>query len=67
VRHAVEHPITEMITGFDLVEMMIRVAAGEKLPITQADVGIKGWSVETRVYAEDPYRGFLPSIGKLTK
>jgi propionyl-CoA carboxylase alpha chain len=66
-RLQVEHPVTEMITGLDLVEQMIRVAYGEKLAITQADVGINGWSVENRVYAEDPYRGFLPSTGRLVR
>jgi propionyl-CoA carboxylase alpha chain len=64
-RLQVEHPVTELITGFDLVELMIRVANGEKLPITQADVGINGWAIESRVYAEDPFRNFLPSIGRL--
>ncbi|MES2988962.1 MAG: acetyl/propionyl/methylcrotonyl-CoA carboxylase subunit alpha [Pseudomonadota bacterium] len=66
-RLQVEHPVTEEITGLDLVELMIRVAAGEKLPLTQADVKINGWSVENRVYAEDPYRGFLPSTGRLVR
>ncbi|WP_308514772.1 acetyl/propionyl/methylcrotonyl-CoA carboxylase subunit alpha [Sphingomonas flavescens] len=66
-RLQVEHPVTEEITGLDLVEQMIRVAAGEKLAFTQADVGINGWSVETRVYAEDPYRSFLPSTGRLVR
>jgi propionyl-CoA carboxylase alpha chain len=66
-RLQVEHPVTEEITGLDLVEQMIRVAYGEKLAFTQADVGINGWSVETRVYAEDPYRGFLPSTGRLVR
>jgi len=66
-RLQVEHPVTEEITGLDLVEQMIRVAYGEKLAFTQADVGIHGWSVETRVYAEDPYRNFLPSTGRLTR
>ena len=66
-RLQVEHPVTEEITGLDLVEQMIRVAAGEKLSLTQKDVGINGWSVENRVYAEDPYRGFLPSIGRLVR
>ena len=64
-RLQVEHPVTEAITGIDLVEQMIRVAAGEKLAMTQDDIGIDGWAVENRVYAEDPYRGFLPSIGRL--
>jgi propionyl-CoA carboxylase alpha chain len=66
-RLQVEHPVTEMITGLDLVEQMIRVAYGEKLAITQADIGINGWAVENRVYAEDPYRGFLPSTGRLVR
>ena len=63
----VEHPVTELITGVDLVEQMIRVAYGEKLALTQADIGINGWAMESRLYAEDPYRGFLPSIGRLTR
>ncbi|WP_298674389.1 acetyl/propionyl/methylcrotonyl-CoA carboxylase subunit alpha [uncultured Sphingomonas sp.] len=66
-RLQVEHPVTEEITGLDLVEQMIRVAAGEKLAFGQKDVKINGWSVENRVYAEDPYRGFLPSIGRLVR
>src|SRR4051812_7196228 len=66
-RLQVEHPVTEEITGLDLVEQMIRVAAGEKLAFTQDDVKLDGWSVETRVYAEDPYRGFLPSTGRLVR
>ncbi|OJU16666.1 MULTISPECIES: acetyl/propionyl/methylcrotonyl-CoA carboxylase subunit alpha [unclassified Sphingomonas] len=66
-RLQVEHPVTEEITGLDLVEQMIRVAAGEKLSFAQKDVKINGWSVENRVYAEDPYRGFLPSIGRLVR
>jgi propionyl-CoA carboxylase alpha chain len=65
-RIQVEHPVTEMITGIDLVEQMIRVAAGEKLALAQKDVKLNGWAVESRVYAEDPYRNFLPSIGRLT-
>jgi propionyl-CoA carboxylase alpha chain len=64
-RLQVEHPVTELVTGVDLVEQMIRVAAGERLALKQADVRLKGWAVETRVYAEDPYRNFLPSIGRL--
>jgi len=66
-RLQVEHPVTEMITGIDLVEQMIRVAAGEKLSIKQSDVKLNGWAVESRIYAEDPYRGFLPSIGRLSR
>jgi propionyl-CoA carboxylase alpha chain len=65
-RLQVEHPVTEMITGIDLVEQMIRVAYGEKLAIRQADVRLNGWAVESRIYAEDPTRNFLPSIGRLT-
>src|SRR5216110_3317257 len=66
-RLQVEHPVTELITGIDLVEQMIRVAAGEKLSIGQKDVVLTGWAVESRVYAEDPFRNFLPSIGRLVK
>jgi propionyl-CoA carboxylase alpha chain len=66
-RLQVEHPVTEAITGIDLVEQMIRVAYGEKLAMTQADIGIDGWAIENRVYAEDPYRGFLPSTGRLVR
>ncbi len=66
-RLQVEHPVTELITGIDLVEQMIRVAAGERLSLTQADVRIDGWAMESRLYAEDPYRNFLPSIGRLTR
>ncbi len=66
-RLQVEHPVTELITGVDLVEQMIRSAAGEKLSIKQSDVTLTGWAVESRVYAEDPYRNFLPSTGRLTR
>src|SRR5689334_4598537 len=66
-RLQVEHPVTELVTGIDLVEQMIRVAAGEKLKLKQADVKLSGWAVETRVYAEDPTRNFLPSIGRLVR
>jgi len=66
-RLQVEHPVTELITGVDLVEQMIRVAYGEKLKIAQADVKLNGWAVESRVYAEDPYRNFLPSTGRLVR
>jgi len=66
-RLQVEHPVTEEVTGLDLVEQMIRVAAGEKLAFAQDDVKLDGWAVENRVYAEDPYRGFLPSTGRLVR
>jgi propionyl-CoA carboxylase alpha chain len=66
-RLQVEHPVTELITGVDLVEQMIRVAKGEKLKIAQKDVKLNGWAIESRLYAEDPYRGFLPSIGRLSR
>src|SRR3984893_2348305 len=66
-RLQVEHPVTELVTGIDLVEQMIRVAAGEKLKLKQSDVKLSGWAVETRVYAEDPTRNFLPSIGRLVR
>jgi propionyl-CoA carboxylase alpha chain len=66
-RLQVEHPVTELVTGIDLVEQMIRVAAGEKLSLAQKDVTLSGWAVESRVYAEDPFRNFLPSIGRLVK
>ncbi|MPZ56336.1 MAG: acetyl-CoA carboxylase biotin carboxylase subunit [Rhizobiales bacterium] len=66
-RLQVEHPVTELVTGIDLVEQMIRVAAGERLALKQADVTLDGWAVETRIYAEDPVRNFLPSTGRLTR
>ena len=66
-RLQVEHPVTELITGVDLVEQMIRVAAGEKLAMSQADVKLSGWAIESRLYAEDPKRNFLPSIGRLSR
>jgi propionyl-CoA carboxylase alpha chain len=66
-RLQVEHPVTELVTGLDLVEQMIRIAAGEKLAIKQKDVKLNGWAVEARVYAEDPMRGFLPSTGRLVR
>jgi propionyl-CoA carboxylase alpha chain len=66
-RLQVEHPVTELITGIDFVEQMIRVAAGHPLPFAQSDLTINGWAMESRLYAEDPYRGFLPSTGRLTR
>jgi propionyl-CoA carboxylase alpha chain len=66
-RLQVEHPVTEMVTGCDLVELMIRIAAGEPLPFAQADLQLEGSAIETRIYAEDPYRNFLPSIGRLVR
>ncbi len=66
-RLQVEHPVTELVTGVDLVEQMIRVAYGEKLQLAQDDISINGWAIESRLYAEDPYRNFLPSIGRLTR
>ncbi|MDA7852854.1 acetyl/propionyl/methylcrotonyl-CoA carboxylase subunit alpha [Porticoccaceae bacterium] len=66
-RLQVEHPVTELVTGQDLVELMIRVAAGEKLPLVQDDVTLTGWAMESRVYAEDPFRNFMPSTGRLVR
>ncbi|VAW22375.1 Propionyl-CoA carboxylase biotin-containing subunit, partial [hydrothermal vent metagenome] len=66
-RLQVEHPVTEMITGVDLVEQMLRVAAGEKLALNQSDIKLDGWALESRIYAEDPRRNFLPSVGRLTR
>jgi len=65
-RLQVEHPVTEMITGTDLVEWQLRAAAGEKLPVTQEDINLNGWSFEARIYAEDPDNGFMPGAGPLT-
>ncbi|MGB9386108.1 MAG: acetyl-CoA carboxylase biotin carboxylase subunit, partial [Pseudolabrys sp.] len=65
-RLQVEHPVTELVTGIDLVEQMIRIAAGERLSIKQSDIKLDGWAIESRIYAEDPYRNFLPSTGRLT-
>jgi propionyl-CoA carboxylase alpha chain len=65
-RLQVEHPVTEMITGLDLVEEMIAIAAGKNLRYKQIDIGIHGWAMESRLYAEDPYRNFMPAIGRLS-
>ena len=66
-RLQVEHPVTEMVIGIDLVEWMIKIACGEKLNLKQNEIIIKGWAIESRIYAEDPFRGFLPSTGRVTK
>ena len=66
-RLQVEHPVTEMITGLDLVELMLRIAAGETLPFSQSDLRLNGWAIEARIYAEDPFRNFLPSTGRLVR
>jgi len=66
-RLQVEHPVTEMVTGFDLVELMIKIAAGERLPLSQKDVQLRGCAIETRIYAEDPFQGFLPSVGRMER
>ena len=66
-RLQVEHPVTELVTGLDLVKLMIEVAYGERLNLMQDEVKLKGWALESRIYAEDPYRNFLPSTGRLTK
>jgi propionyl-CoA carboxylase alpha chain len=65
-RLQVEHPVTELITGLDIVELMIKIAQGEKLPFTQKDIKLNGWAMESRIYAEDPSRGFLPSSGRIS-
>ena len=65
-RLQVEHPVTELITGLDLVEEMIRIAPGQPLRHNQKDIGINGWAIESRIYAEDPFRNFMPAIGRLS-
>jgi propionyl-CoA carboxylase alpha chain len=64
-RLQVEHPVTELVTGLDLVELMIKVACGERLKFSQEEIKLTGWALESRIYAEDPYRNFLPSTGRL--
>ena len=65
-RLQVEHPVTELVTGLDIVSLMIKIALGEKLPFKQEDIKLNGWAIESRIYAEDPSRGFLPSSGRIS-